>query len=216
MQPHDTAKLGFIRAYFDEEERKVAALSQLAASGYADEALVLCLVYIDRLTQKLCWPSDKTGSNFVRALADFGEDPELPLIHPKQLVFALKRLSPSWQPLAAALEQRFPGPSYDLLTPAAFEALASGALTQQQLSTLRGELWRGTVAAIAYYWLRNPAVHGIGPSPELTFSSTTVGGAPAQSLNLGRLTTAVTHLLAEARRRSEATNQWFGDDRTLA
>ena len=131
MQPHDTAKLGFIRAYFDEEERKVAALSQLAASGYADDALVLCLVYIDRLTQKLCWPSDKTGSNFVRALADFGEDPELPLIHPKQLVFALKRLSPSWQPLAAALEQRFPGPSYDLLTPAAFEALASGALTQQ-------------------------------------------------------------------------------------
>jgi hypothetical protein len=32
MQPNDAAKLGFIRAYFDEEERKVSALSSLAAS----------------------------------------------------------------------------------------------------------------------------------------------------------------------------------------
>ena len=216
MQAPDAAKLGFISAYFDEEGRKVAALTQLAASGYGDEALVLCLVYIERLAQKLCWPSDTAGHNFVRSLAEFGMDPELPLIHPKQLVSALKKLSAGWQLLAGVLEHQFPGPSYELLAIDAFERSVAGPLTLEQLATLRAQLWRGTVAAIAYYWLRNPAVHGIGPSPQLTFSNTTADGSPARPLNLERLTAALTHLLAEARRRSESTNQWYGDDRTLA
>jgi hypothetical protein len=216
MQAQDAAKLGFIRAYFDEEGRKVAALTQLAGSGYGHEALVLCLVYIDRLAQKLCWPSDKTGHNFVRSLTEFGMDPELRLIHPKQLVSALQKLSAGWQLLAGVLEQKFPGPSYELLPLHAFESSVAGPLTPQQLTTLRAELWRGTIAATAYYWLRNPAVHGVGPSPQLTFSNTTVAGSAARPLNLERLTAALTHLLAEARRRSESTNQWYGDDRALA
>lgn len=89
-------------------------------------------------------------------------------------------------------------------------------LAPQQLAALRGELWRGTIAGVAYYWLRNPAVHGIGASVPLSFGNTTVAGAPAQPLTFARLHAALTHLVAELRRRSEATNEWFGNDQTLA
>lgn len=215
MEGSDTPKAAFIRAYFDEEERKVARLNQLASAGYVDEAFVLCLVYVDRAAQKLSWPSMKTGRNFVRALADFGQDQEVGLVHPKHLASELRRLKPIWHPVADAVDGHSPGPSYELFSPTDLEVALAPVLTEEQRQMLHDELWRGTIAAIAYTWLRNPAVHGIGATTRLTFSGTTFAGHQVRALDFARLASALRHIVAEARRRSEASNQWYGDDRVL-
>lgn len=96
MQPQDVAaKRSFIEAYFDDAQKSVAKLAVLAGAGYHDEAVVLCLVYIDRAAQKLFWPSGQTGANFVCALSEFGQDPEFSQVHPKQIVAALRKMQVS-------------------------------------------------------------------------------------------------------------------------
>jgi len=213
--PVDQAKLGFIVAYFDDLERKIAALAGLSENGYEDEALTLALVYIDGLAQRLCWPSEQNGVNFVQALAEFSNDPEMALVHPLQLAKALERMNASWHPIAAAVRTAFPGPAYELLSTSTILSTVARALTAQQGQDLAREAWRGTIAAIAYYRMRNPAVHALGAST-LSFGNTTHAGNPAQPLDLPRLQQAASHLAAEARRRSESTGDWFGNDLVLS
>jgi hypothetical protein len=80
MPDSSTAKAHFIRAYFERLDRKIDMLTRLAEAGYKDEALTLCLVYIDGLAQRLMWPSDKSGFNYVAALSQFANDEELGMI----------------------------------------------------------------------------------------------------------------------------------------
>ena len=75
MDENQKVKHSVIAEFFNEAEARVAFLSKLATIGHKEEAITLCLVYIDRFAQFLCWPSKKTGCNFVKALIQFGGDP---------------------------------------------------------------------------------------------------------------------------------------------
>lgn len=214
MSDSSSAKADFIKAYFDELDRKIDVLTRLAEAGFKDEALTLCLVYIDGLAQRLMWPSDKSGFNYVAALSQFANDEELGMLHPKQVAGALDDMKPAWHPVAAAVRAAFPGPAYELIPAAAVLSALTG-LNAAQISMLQSEMWRGTVAGIAYYWMRNPAVHALGAST-LSFDGSTFLGQPAKRLDLSRLQAAAKNLAFEARRRSEVAGEWFGNDAVLA
>ena len=68
MDENQKVKLEFIEAYLNNAEAKLLFLSELAETGHRDEAMTLCLVYIDRFAQVLKWPSTESGKNFVEAL----------------------------------------------------------------------------------------------------------------------------------------------------
>lgn len=160
------------------------------------------------------WPSDRSGFNYVAALSQFGNDEALGMIHPKQLADALDNMKPTWHPVAAAVRGAFPGPAYDLIPATAVLSVRTG-LNAAQLSMLQSEMWGGTVAGIAYYWMRNPAAHALGAST-LSFDGSTFRGQPAKRLELPRLQAAAKNLALEARHRSEVAGEWFGNDAILA
>ena len=80
------------------------------------------------------------------------------------------------------------------------------------ISTDWPELWRATIANVVYQHLRNAAMHGFGTSAGIVLSQTTWNGQPVPILGLSELKRCARGLIAEARHRSEANWQWFGDD----
>jgi hypothetical protein len=98
-----------------------------------------------------------------------------------------------------------PGPSCPRPEPPG----AAGHRTRQE----RGrEASRATIANTTYQHLRYPSVHAFGSSGGIFFSETTFKGSPIRPLALPQLLGVIRGLVAEARRRSAANGQWFGDD----
>lgn len=215
MTAQDPNKFDFIVEYFEDLDRKIEALPRLADHGFEDEALTLCLVYIDGLAQALYWPDERNGVNFVRALCEHSGDLEFGLVHPLQLARALEAMKPAWHPIAAAVRAAFPGPSYELSEVTSVLNALNGRLATAQLTVLAPEVWRGTIAAIAYYRMRIPAVHQLGAAT-ISFDSSNVDGKSARPLDLARLQRAARMLAAEVRRRSLHAGEWFGMGSDLA
>ncbi len=201
--------------FFDDMEQRLAFLAQLEADGHQDEALTLCLVHIDRFAQWLRWPSTATGPNFVSALVEFGRQPVLGRLHPLQFIRALRRMKHPWPQIAEKIETVFPGPNYEVFEPKEFVPRLSFQVQASQLLAIEQELWRGTIANVAYTYLRNPAVHGFGASPSLSFDQTSYRGEEVPALSFALLHPCAGHLLQEGRRRTEETVEWFGNDAVL-
>jgi hypothetical protein len=214
MDENQRVKLEFIKAYLNDAEDKLLFLSELAATGHKDEAMTLCLVYIDRFAQVLKWPSIETGKNFVEALIQFGQDPFMGLCHPLQAARAFTQVK-QLEILGRQVATVFPGPSHELMDLPTFEAQMKREIPQFDRSQFRKHAWRATLANVAYQRLRIPAIHGSGVSGALEFSQTTYNGDPVPILDLRALKNCVSALIAEARRRSEANGQWFGNDASV-
>jgi hypothetical protein len=76
-------------------------------------------------------------------------------VHPLQLVSALEKMkAQDSRAIAAAVRQVFPGPSYELVSASNLAAAVSASLTAQQRKPLERGVWRGTIAAVAYYETR--------------------------------------------------------------
>jgi hypothetical protein len=215
MDEHQKTKMEFIRAYLDDYIDKLTFLNELTAMGRRDEAMSLCLVYIDRFAQVLFWPCDKTGQNFVNAVIQYGGNPIMGLAHPIQAIRAFKEMSAEWQQLSKKVALRFRGPSQELLPIADLEVAIFGLTKPSERVRLHNEMWRTTIAAVAYSRLRTAAIHGFGVRGEIEFSNTTYGGKPAPDLNLIELQKCAFELVAEARRRSDKNGQWFGNDQIV-
>jgi hypothetical protein len=209
---NQNAKPGVITAYFADVEARVAFLDDLANTGHEPEAITLCLVYIDRFAQCLCWPRASSGHNFVEALICFGGNPLLALAHPLQATRAFGAMKASWKTLAERIAQAFPGLSHEVLPIQTFEQALADYVTTAELAQLGPELWRATIANVVYQHLRNAAIHGFGISAGIVLSQTTWNGQPVPIIGLSELKSCARGLIAEARRRSEANWQWFGDD----
>jgi hypothetical protein len=215
MDEHQNAKMDLIRAYLDDYVDKLTFLNELTAMGRRDEAMSLCLVYIDRFAQVLCWPGDKMGPNFVNALIQYGGNPIMGLAHPVQAIRAFNEMSANWQQLSRKVASRFPGPSQELLPITDLEVELSRLIKSSERVQLHNEMWRTTIAAVAYRRLRTAAIHGFGVRGEIEFSNTTYGGKPVPNLNLTELQKCALELVAEARRRSDKNGQWFGNDQIV-
>lgn len=136
------------------------------------------------------------------------------LTHPLQAIRSLESLKPSWQQIAKKIQKVFPGPKYELISKDEFLAKLNASLAADELAQLKTECWRGSLAAIAYYFLRNPSVHSFGAT-ELSFSGTTYQGQPISNMGFVELQAILKNVHNELRRRSEKNIQWFGDDRIV-
>lgn len=212
MSDNQKAKHNDITAFFDEAEARVTFLDELADTGHKPEAMTLCLVYIDRFAQFLCWPSDSTGHNFVNALIQFGGEPLMALAHPLQAARAFEAMGTPWKVLAERIATAFPGASYEVVPISAFEQALAAHVTLAELAKLKPELWRTTIANVAYQRLRNPTIHGFGASGGINLSGMIWNGQPVPILGFDTLRNCARGLIAEGRRRSEANGQWFGND----
>lgn len=205
-------KSQFIAAFFDSAEERAAYLDTLHTGGRPAEALTLCLAYIDSFSQWLFWPRYQTGRNFVEALVQHGGDPGFALVHPMALIRAFEIMKDRWKGFAARLRALFPGPTYSLRAQSDFLKEVAVDFTPAECKELEAELWRGTIANVAYTHLRNPSIHAFRGAAEISFDGTTHEGRPVSPISFSRLHRALLRLVAEARTRSTANNQWFGDD----
>ena len=212
MRDNAAAKRDFIRAFFDDAEERAKYLLDLRASSRANEASTLCLVYIDSFSQWLFWPRSRAGQNFVEALVTHGGDSEFALVYPLALTRAFAAMKEPWKTFATRLEGLFPSPPYSLYSRADFLTHPGLGFTQAEAKLLEAELWRGSIANVVYTRLRNPSVHNFRRAAEVSFDPTTYQGQPVQPITFSRLHDALMRLIAEARRRSMANNQWFGND----
>lgn len=211
--PDDAAaKRAIMEDYFDKADERIAFLQELHAAGHETEALTLCATYIDSFAQWLYWPRVESGRNFVEALGAFESAPLFSLVHPVQVVRAFRAMKGDWPSIAEIVEREFPGPVHELASHVDFKERIVPILDAVQAQRVGENLWRGTLGAVAYYWIRNPSVHGFGTSSSLSFSNTTLAGNPAPSMTLQSLIPPLRAMVAEARRRSANACQWFGND----
>jgi hypothetical protein len=214
MNDDPKAKHEFIKAFHDDAENRIEFLAWFHKEKHQQEALTLCLTYIDSFAQWLCWPSSASGKNFVNAVVDYGGNSLMGLIHPLQATRAFENLKSSWKDISIKIKEVFPGPEYELIPKDDFLAKLNTSLRTEEMDKLKTECWRGTLAATAYYFLRNPSVHSFGAS-ELSFSGTVYQGERISNMGFVALYDILKNIHYELRRRSESNIEWFGDDRIV-
>lgn len=214
MNSNNSSKFEWIKLFHDDAEQRLQFLHQLYADNHKAEALTLCLSYIDSFSQWLLWPNDKSGGNFVNAIINFGGDATIGLVNPLQAVRKFKNMKSKkfWIDISICIETVYSGPDYELQTEAEFINKISPCLKESSIKYVKEQLWQTTTAAIAYYHLRNPSIHGFGAWEPLTFSRTTYKGIPVPRLDFKRLHSIAINLHSELRRRSNESRQWFGND----
>jgi hypothetical protein len=215
--PEDVAaKEALMNAYFDKALERVSFVERLAAEGHEIESLTLCVVYLDGLSQLLSWPEKEVGRNFVQTLCSHDQSGYLSLIHPLQLIRAFDSMNRPWTPRARALETRYSGPPYSLMSREdASNAIGETFSSKNEVAEVVRQLWRGTLAAVVYHWMRNPSVHGLGGSPRITFDETNFKDTCPPAISLGTLLPPLKEMLRQARERSLNRCEWFGDDRIV-
>jgi hypothetical protein len=212
MEENQKAKREVIGGFFEEAEARVAFLVELAQTGHEAEAMTLCLTYIDSFAQWLRWPASSSARNFVEALMQFGGNPLMALAHPLEAILAFRHMKAPWPGLADRIQDVFANPPYELLATAAFVDALRIRLTSTEIEQVRREMWRTTIANLVYQHLRNASVHAFGGGSGIWLSLTTHEGAPVPPIRFQQLLPCVRGLVAEARRRSDETGQWFGND----
>jgi len=215
MDENERVKADFINSFHSNAEGRLEFLKRLFSDGHREEAMTLCLCYIDSFSQWLEWPSDKSGQNFVKAMVSFGGDSLMGLVHPLQAVRAFNQMKSFWKEIAIRIEYIFTGSNYELLEQSEFLSQLAPRMSKADLSNVGQELWRTTMAAIAYFRLRNPSIHSFGAGPDVSFTNTTYQGDSVPVLDFNRLFNIALNLHSELRHRSDTTGQWFGNDEII-
>ena len=210
MGENQKAKREAIEGFFDESEARVGFLAELTQAGHEAEAMTLCLTYIDSFSQWLRWPASSTGRNFVEAMVQFSGDSLMALAHPLHAMRSFRRMKAPWPDLADRIEAVFANPPYELLPTTAF--VDTLGLAGTEIEQVRREIWRTTIANLVYQHLRNASVHAFGGGSGIWLSQTTHLGLPVPPVRFEQLLRCLRGLVVEARRRSEGTGQWFGND----
>lgn len=197
-----------IEAGFNDFEEEVILLLELNKKGYEDEALLLCCCYIEALGN-LYFRDGGRGYNFYRILKDYGGEDVLMHIHPKQLWIGLrsarrKDVQEIGQKIGGALKNV----KENLYTKDEALTLVAHMLNKKEMKKLRDNLWRGTLAALAYMHLRNPAVHELGGTKSFSFQGTTFKGA----LDFSLLYKGMLNIFKKLREISIETRTYFGQD----
>lgn len=205
-------KRGFITAFFDHLDRRIDLAVKLHREGHDDDAMLLCCCHIDGLANHLYWDLDGSNQNFVRAVREHGGHHFLGMVHLKQLRQAFAKKAGKRFDQGAALFDALPR-DLDRSLRSESEILALVEAEDRFLQWLEGELWRGTLAAVAYAGLRVPSVHALGASGAISFSETTIDGVtPVPAIDFDLLHDILMRVAAHARVSSEDTNRWFGHD----
>lgn len=207
-------KVFFIEAYFDRMRARVDQLKKLDAGlldgeSFRDEALILCLVYIDGMAS--CYYGEKgtkTKENFCKALRELSGDPLFGKLHvPYLLSHEFDKHGAGAKPAVEALAASKPGQLLDETEVA--DAIPKSRVEKSDQQSLITNLWRYSVGAICYEVMRNAAVHGLGASP-LSFGETLHAGAQGFELNFPVLHEALRSISEQVAKESIDKGEWFG------
>jgi len=211
MTPEDAAaKAGFIAAFFQSIRSRVAFTQQLWEEGRTDEALLLVSCYIDGLGQRLHPRNAGSAATFVRVLRDHGCEPSLLAILPTRLMEKIPRSGTNTtlaNPVRAFLSTLL---AHEALAEGILLAAAKPHLDPASFAHLERNIYRGTVASIAYEIIRSLNVHMLGSPGAVTFSATTFQGARLADISYPVLRRAVDSIVDHADELSRRTNKWFG------
>lgn len=205
------AKQRFMKSFFEAYRKRCDVLPQLRANGYPNEAMLVCCCYIEGLGNWF-YGDERYHRNFVRVLREHGGEDVLWHIHVKPLGESLAdtKRGKAVRALAEKIQPLLAGYQGHLLTEAEVEAAVAGALSSEELERLRKNLWRGTVASVAYAELRSEAVHSLGTPGGIRFGEATFRGAPVPRIDFELLYRALERILGAALEVSLTTGKWFG------
>ncbi len=207
------AKLQAIESYFQNLKRRSSLLVKLDDSEYKEEAQLLCCCYIESLGSAFYASDTGSRKNFVRVLKQYGREEVLWQIHPKQLQIWLseprqKRLGRIRTALNAVLENA----EKKLYTEDEILALGKPRLSVQDFDYLKANLWRGTIAAIAYQRIRNRLVHEMGGPDAVTFEGTSFKGEQVPALDFSLLHRALCRIIEAMLAISLKEEKFYGHD----
>jgi len=210
--PEDlAAKIGFIKAFFDDLEEKVAFAKTLYQGGRRDEGRLLTCVYIESLGNGIYHPSQKFASNFCRALIEHSDEALFTIVLPHWLLTKLPWGSASQQVANELREFLSPLPSRVGLAYPEFILLAERALGQAAFRFLARDCWVGTTARVLYEELRSTGTHWFGSPGGIAFSNTIWKGEPLTRIGFEHLHSALCTLLMHTRGLSLSSGLWFGN-----
>ena len=86
----------------------------------------------------------------------------------------------------------------------------ASAITHDQLTWLKDEMWRGSVAKAVYDRVRSQNVHWLGSADGLVFDGYTYQGSPLPRVDFPMLHKALKEIVEHARNISVNTDKWFG------
>jgi hypothetical protein len=207
----DPTKHSYIDAFFQYHRGRAERLLDLWGQGYHDDALTLCCCYLDGLAGFAYHTSDRTAHNFVKLLREHGAQPQLVQCSPLALVKWLENQD-GWRKLTGnQLRSGFGNSLTTLMSEGDFSNSLSSLLDPQDLQRLSKEIWRSSVAYIAYERLRNPFVHELGGPGAVIVVNATVSSEEV-SIDFQVLHRALLHAMEHFESLSRTTGRWFGHD----
>ena len=199
-------------AFFRAFKEKIDRVQELR-KAYPDEAFTLCLVYIDRLASgHFGGKEGKNRRNFSRALVQLSENALFGMIHPHQLEESACRYCPSAVSFISSLINRQPNaliPENDVAA-----EIRQSSLLDGEKRKLVENLWRSSIANIAYDFIRVAEVHGPG-SGGLSFDESIYQGQKGVTLSFEMLYDALQHIHQRVTEASLFTGHWFGNPNYL-
>lgn len=204
------AKRQFMTSFFDDLDKKVAFLEQLFEQGRKDEARMLCVCYLDGLSNWFHQASTFLSKNFAFALSTYSGNAKFSLLVPEWLLSSLpwdnarRGWAPQIKAALGALRAR------EAILPHELVKQVTPAITHDQLTWLKDEMWRGSVAKAVYDRVRSQNVHWLGSADGLVFDGYTYQGRPLPRVDFPMLHQALKELAEHARSISMSTDKWFG------
>ncbi len=202
------AKLIFIEAFFEEFERRIERLPKLLADSFKDEALTLCVVYIDHLASGHFGGDQSNNENFSRALRTLSGDSLFAMIHPRDLLEKAAGFCHEALPLLESVVQNHPNA---LLEEALLRrAVQESGLAEPVKQKLNSNLWRASIASICYSHIRGQLVHGPG-SGGLLFEDSLYKGKVGVKVDFDLLYRALRSIYDSVKTKSLQNAEWFGN-----
>lgn len=196
--------------YFRDVQARAAFTLELDRQGHRLEARILCCCYIEALGNRIHGDGKVGAKQFTNVLAQHGGEPALALIVP----LALERYLP-FKSAAPAVRDEVKSALASLPRDRAFELAEIRrhlfpSLSPAATKFLEPELWRGTVANIAYSRFRSPGVHWAGGPGAVIIDRVDGAGEAVPEVNFPILHRALVRIVAHARSISLSNGKWFG------
>ena len=208
------AKESFLDASLKDLDNKIKFLCELEDSGHPDEALLLCCCYIEGLAFSIYWPdhSQQYSLAFFKVLKEHGDEEILCHVHPKMLQQALQGMGKRGKRVLARIEPELQNARGELLTEDQTLSLVSSRVPRDDLEWLGRNLWKGTLAVIAYRRMRSQLVHRLHGPGAISFDGTTFKGKPIPPIDFSMLYRCLLRILEVVKERTIQTGKWCGHD----
>ncbi len=203
-----TAKQQFIKSFFVAFEERIKRLVEVR-KAFPDEAFTLCLVYIDRLASGHFGGSPgQNRRNFWRALKQLSGNALFGMIHPREVKELTQEYCPSALSFIESVTDRQASALLDEDELA--EAVRKSSLLDVEKAKVIDNLWRASIANIAYDCIRVAEVHGPG-SGGLSFDQSVYEGRTGVTLDFEKFYDALGQIFERVKEASLSTGHWFGN-----